>query len=266
MRPGHPTKRIPLRVRQSQSRARRWAHRQLRLLALRPGRGGETDARREQLSILYLRGEGIEIGALHRPLWIPNASRVTYVDRLSRDDLLRVWSDTYGRPTAVVETAVLDDADRLECFADASLDFVVANHLLEHLEDPVGALIAWSRVLRPAGVLFITVPDARATFDNPRPRTPVEHVLRDHADGPGVSRADHYREWVETIERVPSDQVPARVAELIRTKRGAHFHVWELDGFLDLLMRLDLPVRLEAAQTAGAEFTVVLRKLERSQQ
>jgi ubiquinone/menaquinone biosynthesis C-methylase UbiE len=39
--------------------------------------------------------------------------------------------------------------------ADSSQDFVIANHLLEHLPDPIGALKEWYRVLRAGGTLFL---------------------------------------------------------------------------------------------------------------
>jgi predicted SAM-dependent methyltransferase len=77
-----------------------------------------------------------------------------------------------------VEIDVIDDGSRLASFGDQSIDFVVANHVLEHLEDPVAALHHWLRVLRPRGVLFLTLPDAQHTpFDAARERTSVEHLL-----------------------------------------------------------------------------------------
>jgi predicted SAM-dependent methyltransferase len=179
---------------------------------------------------------------------------------MPRAELLGALGAAYGDPGSVVETTVVDDGERLERFESGSLDFLIANHLLEHLEDPVGALTNWTRVLRPGGIIFITVPDARRTFDAARPRTTVEHVVRDHREGPGTSRAEHYREWAHIIECLPEERVAERMAEYARRNRREHFHVWELETFLDLLCRLDLPVRLEVAQAAADEFAVILRK------
>ena len=89
-----------------------------------------------------------------------HAGKVTYVDHLSREDLLRAADGVYGRASAVVETDVIDDGAGLGGFGDESLDFVIANHVLEHIEDPIAALSNWARVLRPDGVLFLTLPDA----------------------------------------------------------------------------------------------------------
>ena len=232
------------------------------MLGLQPGRRAEAERRREELGIRYLRGEGIEIGALHHPLWVPDEASVAYVDLMSREELLRALSDTFDRPPSVVETTVIDDGERLAKLSDESVDFVIANHVLEHIEDPIAALENWTRVLRAGGILLVTLPDARHTFDGARVRTTVEHLLRDHREGGEVSRDEHYREWARIIECVPEEQIPRRVAQFAEERRRHHFHVWELEGFLDLLGTLDLPARLEVAQAVTGEFSVVLRKSE----
>jgi ubiquinone/menaquinone biosynthesis C-methylase UbiE len=57
--------------------------------------------------------------------------------------------------------SVIGDAHDLSAFADARVDFVIANHLLEHLEDPVRGLVEMCRVLRPRGVLYVALPHPR---------------------------------------------------------------------------------------------------------
>jgi predicted SAM-dependent methyltransferase len=217
---------------------------------------------REDLARRYVRGDGIEIGPLQHPLRLPPGARVRYVDVMSREQLLATHpSAVYGDPRWVVEPDVIDDCERLGTFADGSLDFVIANHVLEHTEDPIGALENLVRVLRPTGVLFLALPDARYTFDAWRERTTIEHLLRDHNQGPEGSRFEHYREWAH-IDCLPEEKIPERVAELAREAARHHFHVWELDGFLELLRALDLPVSLELAQAHLDAFVVILRRQE----
>lgn len=50
-------------------------------------RGPDPKTAREDVAVAYLRGEGIEIGALDHPLRIPRGARVRYVDYLDLDDL-----------------------------------------------------------------------------------------------------------------------------------------------------------------------------------
>jgi hypothetical protein len=115
------------------------------------------------------------------------------------------------------------------------------------------------RVLRPGGVLFLTLPDARHTFDSSRGRTTVEHLVRDHREGPEVSRQEHYREWAE-VECLPEDRVAQRVAEFAAETTRHHFHVWELEGFLAFLRSIPLDIDLELAQAHLDEFAVILRR------
>jgi SAM-dependent methyltransferase len=63
-----------------------------------------------------------------------------------------------GRPGALADVRALP-------LRDASLDVLVAIHVLGHLDDPRAALAEWGRVLRTGGVLVIEVfatGDARA--------------------------------------------------------------------------------------------------------
>jgi SAM-dependent methyltransferase len=218
---------------------------------------------RADLARRYLNGQGIEIGALHRPVRAPRGARVRHVDVMTREELLATYSpEVYGDPRWVVETDVVDDCVRLSGFADGSLDFVIANHTLEHVEDPVAALESLVRVVRPGGVVFLALPDARCTFDAARPRTTLEHVLADHREGPERSREAHYREWA-AVECLAEDRAAERMAEFRAEGARHHFHVWELDGFLDLLHNLSLPVTLELAETHPEEFVVILQRLSR---
>jgi SAM-dependent methyltransferase len=219
---------------------------------------------REDLARRYLRGEGIEIGALHFPLRVPPAVRVRYVDLATRNQLLEMHSSAvYGNPGWVIETDIIDDFERLGTFTDESVDFAIANHALEHTEDPIAALKHAVRVLRPGGILFLTLPDARHTFDALRARTTIEHLFRDHREGPVVSRKEHHREWA-FVECVPEEDVADRMAQFAREGARHHFHSWELEGFLAFLRALELPVVIELAQAHLDEFAVILRRGDRA--
>jgi predicted SAM-dependent methyltransferase len=212
------------------------------------------------VALQFLRGEGIEIGAMDYPLRMPRDARVRYVDHLDEAGLRSAYAENLASGKPLVVPDIVDDGSRLAAFADASLDFVVANHVLEHVEDPIAALKNYLRVLRPAGVLFMALPDARHTFDAPRPRTAVEHLLRDHQDGPRVSRRDHYEECARLIEGHTDATIEQRIREMEASDMRPHFHVWEPNTFGAFLGALDLPFSLELLQASTNEFVVVLRK------
>jgi SAM-dependent methyltransferase len=215
---------------------------------------------REEVALRFLHGDGIEIGALDFPLRLPRGVQIRYVDYLDGAGLRETYNNTSreGRPLVVPD--VVDDGARLASFADASLDFVVANHMLEHVEDPIAALQHQLRVLRPGGVLYLTLPDARESFDAPRKRTTTEHLLQDHREGPQGSRRDHYEECACLIEGHRGEIMEARVRDMEAQGLRPHFHVWEPVTFAGFLAALDLPCSLELLQASVGEFLVVLRK------
>ena len=185
---------------------------------------------------------------------------VRYVDYLDEAGLREGYNRTLREGRPLVLPDVVDDGARLASFADASLDFVVANHVLEHVEDPIAALEHQLRVLRPGGTLYVTLPDARESFDAPRKRTSIEHLLRDHKHGPQVSRREHYEECAKLIERHRGEILTKRVREMEVECLRPHFHVWEPVTFAGFLAGLNLPFSLELLQASIGEFLVILRK------
>src|SRR5271154_1009564 len=111
--------------------------RKLRDIALQLGRR-DLFAAREDLARRYLAGEGIEIGPLTYPLRVPPGARVRNVDRLSRRELIDAYGGDVPNAEWIPEIHIVDDADGLATVADGTVDFVVANHVLEHIEDPIG--------------------------------------------------------------------------------------------------------------------------------
>ena len=63
---------------------------------------------------------------------------------------------------------------------DSSFDVVVSRHVLEHIGDPIAALLEWSRVLRRGGYLYLSLPDRPKTPETARALTPLAHLVRDH--------------------------------------------------------------------------------------
>jgi len=53
---------------------------------------------------------------------------------------------------------VVDTCERLDLFADKSMDFVFSSHLLEHIEHFEDALREWWRVIKPGGHLVLYLP------------------------------------------------------------------------------------------------------------
>jgi SAM-dependent methyltransferase len=221
-----------------------------------------VSAIRKELAARYIRGTGIEIGALHNPLTISPGTDVRYVDRMTVSELRQQYPELARLP--LVEVDLIDDGERLEKIADGSLDFVIANHFLEHCQDPLGALASFCRVLREGGIVYLAVPDKRRTFDVDRPATSLEHLLRDHTEGSEWSRRSHFEEWGRFVDRVDDVILKPHVEDLMAKDYSIHYHVWtqaELLEFLaSLRMRLGLPFEVEMLVRNDHEHIAILEK------
>lgn len=222
------------------------------------------DARRE-LAARFLFGEGLEIGPLHQPLAMPPQAKPRYVDRMQVDDLRREYPELTDWNLTPVD--IVDDGEKLLTVAEESQDFIVANHFLEHCENPIRTIETHLGKLRPGGVLFYAVPDKRFTFDFRRPVTPLEHMVADYEQGPERSRAEHYEQWTRLViidGRETEEETLARARELEAAAYSIHMHVWTQAEFLRLILdcreRFGEAFDIEASAQQAIEFVVVLRK------
>jgi SAM-dependent methyltransferase len=227
---------------------------------------------RAELAANFLVGEGLEIGPLHQPLALPRHAHARYVDRMKVAELRSEYPEL--AEWNLTEVDVVEDGERLTTVSPESQDFIVANHFLEHCENPIGTIETHLGKLKPGGVLFYAVPDKRYTFDFRRPVTPLEHMIADYEEGPERSRAGHYDDWTRLVigeeetgtapEEIPADWVEHRARELEAAKYSIHMHVWTQAEFLRLILacreRLGFPFDIEVAAKQAIEFMVVLRK------
>lgn len=227
------------------------------------------DARGE-FAYRYLAGEGLEIGALNRRLPVPPWTVARNVDRLPTAELHAAYPEL--EPANLADVDIVDDGERLETVAADSQDFIVANHFLEHTEDPIGTIAIHLDKLKPGGVLFYAVPDKRYTFDHRREPTTVEHIVRDHEEGPDWSRREHYDEYGaavlgdESQRKLP--EFPERAEqfsrELERSRASIHPHTFTGASFLALLLecrrRFDDGFEIEAFARNREETVAVLRR------
>ena len=234
-----------------------------------------VDSLRRVVTNQYLKGRGLEIGALHNPLEVPDSVHVTYVDRLSVADLRKQYAEL--AELDLVEPDILDNGETLATIASDTQDFVIANHFLEHCQDPISTIGNLMRVLKPGGILYMSIPDKRYTFDLHRPVTDIQHLLKDYQDGPEWSKRQHFHEWVKFVDfaflmkrDISNDEalrpeIEASVDRYIGIDYSIHFHAWTQTEILELLQTLQrLPnfasFEVEQVQKNGMEVITVLRR------
>ncbi len=198
-------------------------------------------ARDEALGLLgrFLAGDGIELGPGHNPfpLRYPGTA-VRYVDRWKPDENEGLFPEVGEGANFPVPDIVTDlNVDGLSILDDASEDFVIASHVLEHLADPIAQLAEIHRVLRPGGVAMILLPDRRLTFDRARQGTTLEHLLADHAAGMQVPDDAHLEEFLIYTEGWNNERDAAKRDATFEHHRLRSFHVhcWTQEEFLPVL-------------------------------
>jgi predicted SAM-dependent methyltransferase len=214
---------------------------------------------RYRLALRHLRGIGLEIGALDRPLFLPRHARAYYLDRLLPAKLYEHYPELTHRRFYV---SLVGDGETMACVRDASLDFLIANHVIEHCQDPIGTLKTFTRKLKPHGKIFMAVPDMRRTFDHRRAETTWEHHVRDHEDGPVISRRDHYQEWAVLVDGLNGSAADERALALLTQDYSIHFHCWTLSGFQNFLSHManELPLRTVDVKSWRNENIFIIEK------
>ena len=178
------------------------------------------------LGYTLLAGNGIEIGALHNPAKLPTCCHVTYCDAMSAEDARKSFPELVEVPLVNVSHLVNLDTDALSAFGDATLDFVVINHVIEHVANPIRVILDCFRVLTYGGKLAISAPDMRFTFDRNRALTTPEHLWREYEQGVTEVSDEHYAEFLRAVHPEVVDNPALFQSALLSVRdRREHAHV-----------------------------------------
>jgi SAM-dependent methyltransferase len=196
---------------------------------------------------LALSGNVLEIGPGSRPFTVAPDAKVSYADRSVEGGRDANWPELIGAPAGVQAQYDLNlDTDGLSAIDSATLDGVVASHVIEHVANPLAVLKEFSRVLRPGGKLLLVVPDRQYTFDAPRVPTPFSTVQAKFKAGVTEVDEQSIREFCEAIYAQPPMH-PPQVREwhdpqkldaerlALHRRRSIHVHCWSPEEFASLI-------------------------------
>lgn len=218
---------------------------------------------REMIANTYLSGAGVEVGALHNPLRVPESAKVKYVDRFSVEDLRKHYPEL--NDVNLVPVDIIADGELLETIGKGTQDFVIANHFIEHCANPILAIGNMLRLLKIGGILFIALPDKRHCFDVDRPETTIDHLLKDYQEGPAWSRRGHFEEWSRLVNKVDDvAEVERQVVSLMAMDYSIHYHVFTPDTMLEFFAAIkkhvDYKFEFEMFFRNGSEVIIILRR------
>lgn len=199
---------------------------------------------RESL-VRHLTGSGIELGPGHHPFPLPLPGvKIRYVDRWLPDESRALFPELATEQGIPIPDVVANfDTDRLAALPDASEDFVICSHVLEHLADPIGLLNDMHRVVRPEGTVLILLPDRRRTFDRDRAPTTLDHLVAEYHAQVTTVDDEHILDFLRGVDKYLGHgsasyelalRDPAHL-ELHRN-RSVHVHCWDNVEFLPVIL------------------------------
>ncbi len=190
---------------------------------------------------------GIEIGGSAHNDYGLNMRNVDTVDHISHDTIYaREQKRLCGR---VLPVDIIAPGNCIP-MADASTDFVLASHVIEHFYDPIEAIVEWVRVANR--YVYIVVPHRDRTFDRTREPTTVEELRQRHGE-PTSSRPTQDQHWsvwrtADFKQLIESLELPIYFVEDVDDKVGNGFVlvIGDLDGFdrASWIASLQLQLRL----------------------
>jgi SAM-dependent methyltransferase len=244
-------------------------------------------------------GLGAEIGPLNIPLLSRDEARILYVDHLDTAGL-RAKYPTLG-DIAEIDRPMVNDSLADTLSADAPLDYVVGSQVFEHVPNPIRWLHEIAAILRPGGLLALSLPDRRLTFDLLRQETRPADIIAAYIDDhtiPGIrSVYDNHAlasfinmHWATSESVYPDDVINGRGAvnpkratdqalQMVQLAKAGQYldvHAWvytpvsflltmaqlAAEGLIPFSCRQFYPTDATSPDRGSSSFTIILEKPE----
>lgn len=157
------------------------------------------------------------------------------------------------------------DATDLHLIESEKYDFVLSSNCLEHVANPIRALLEWNRVMRKGGAFVLVLPNKASNFDHWRPTTTFEHMLEDFRQNIGEDDLTHLQEILD-LHDLALDP-PAGTKEQFRRRsmdnlanRTLHHHVFDMPTILRLLDHVGFDV-VRTTSTATDHFALATKRV-----
>jgi SAM-dependent methyltransferase len=219
-----------------------------------------------------LSGRGLEVGALHCPANVPANCKVEYCDAHTKEESIALFPEIDKHALVDVDYLVNLDEEKLSEKVKHPYDFVILNHVIEHVANPISVLEQLFAVVRPGGIVIISAPDKDFTFDKDRQITGFEHLLEEYKQGVTYVDDGHYLDFIRhTAPEIFNSGDQALIANTLASVRSRreHAHVWDSTAFSDFLNRsidyLKLNTKTECmieGKDTNLECFAVIRKLQ----
>lgn len=185
-----------------------------------------------------LKGRGLEIGALHQPAAIPQDCDIEYCDANTKEEMSQLFPELDSETLVTVDHICDMDKQGLAIINSDNYDFVILNHVIEHVANPIKVLGELFRVVKDNGLVVISAPDKRFTFDKERQLTDYSHLYEEYKNNVDEVTDEHYIDFILGVDpdryhRI-NDQEKKELVEHVKSRRE-HAHVWDSKSFKSFL-------------------------------
>jgi SAM-dependent methyltransferase len=184
-----------------------------------------------------LAGRGLEIGALHEPAQVPAGAAMEYFDAITEAQAAVLFPEIDASRFVHVNFVGDLDRDGLAQFPESAFDFVIINHVLEHVANPIRTIEEVFRIVRTGGLAVIGIPDKRYTFDKERASTTAAHLWSDYDGRVDRNTDEHYLDFLRNVAPHVFLEPPENLSHHLNRSRDRreHAHVWTSATFRELL-------------------------------
>jgi len=178
-------------------------------------------------------GDGLEVGAFEHPANIPANCNVEYLDVLTPQAAKLVFPELKDRELKEVDHIVDLNLDALSKFGATKYDFVIINHVLEHLVNPIFIIEDILRIIKVNGLLVLAIPDKEFTFDRNRPLTNFK-VLKEKYDNKATDNSIYdYLDMAKFVHpefmKLPKKELETKLESF--KNRREHLNIWNSKTF-----------------------------------
>lgn len=216
---------------------------------------------RKKLANKYLVGQGVEFGALHNPLTVDlSKASVLYADKLSKNKLIENFPELKQDSKNIVDTDIFLnlDKDNYANLLDYKFDFFIANHVIEHLANPIKFLEKLERVMKKDSYLYLAIPDKEYTLDYDRNLTTWNHLYEEYINQTTQVTKEHIEDFIFNVKNPAMEELKdkKKLKKMYKNwfkrifilrkhrKRSIHVHVWNQQSFNEFLESIITKINL----------------------
>lgn len=126
----------------------------------------------------------------------------------------------------------ISEATDLQKISINNYDAIISSHCLEHVANPIKALVRWRDVLTSEGVMLLILPNKIGNFDHKRKDTTIEHLILDYKNNTHENDTTHFDESIKLFDlnKKPGEKINLdehiKIVKDNFNNREVHHHVF----------------------------------------